>query len=45
MKKLYAAFDLHASNNYLAVIDEEGKRLVSRKLANDPEGGVNGVRP
>lgn len=35
--KLYAAFDLHSSNSYLAVIDEEGKRLLTNKLANNPE--------
>ena len=37
MGTLYAAFDLHASNNYLAIIDEEGERVMSRKLENDPE--------
>lgn len=34
--KLYAAFDLHSSNSYVAVIDEEGKPLLSKKLANEP---------
>ena len=37
MRRLYAGFDLHASNNYLAVIDEEGRRVLSRKLRNDPD--------
>ena len=37
MRRLYAGFDLHSSSSYLAVIDEEGKRLVSKKLANDPD--------
>jgi transposase len=33
--KLYAAFDLHSSNSYLSVIDEEGKKRLEKKLAND----------
>lgn len=37
MRRLYAGFDLHSSSSYLAVIDEEGKRLVSKKLINDPD--------
>jgi transposase len=37
MKKLYAGFDLHANNSYLAIMDARGKRLFSRKLANEPE--------
>ena len=37
MNTLYAAFDLHSSNSYLAIIDEEGKRVFSRKLPNDPD--------
>lgn len=34
--KLYGAFDLHSSNNYLAIIDEQDKRLFKKKLHNDP---------
>lgn len=34
--KLYAATDLHASNNYLAIIDENGKRRFKQKLPNNP---------
>lgn len=45
MRRLYAAFDLHASTNYLAVIDDEGKRLVSRKLPNDPERILTALEP
>ncbi len=43
--KLYAAFDLHSSNNYLAVIDEKGKRLVSKKLENEPSQIVTALAP
>ena len=33
--KLYCGIDLHSSNNYFAVIDEAGKRVYKRRLAND----------
>lgn len=45
MSRLYAAFDLHSSNNYLALIDEGGKRLLSRKLANNPKEILATLRP
>jgi transposase len=35
--KLYAGFDLHSSNSYLAIIDEKGKRVYKKKLRNDPD--------
>lgn len=35
--KLYAAFDLHANNNYLAIIDKKDTRLYKRKLPNEPD--------
>ena len=35
--RLYAGIDLHASNNFLAVIDENGKRVYRKKLANETE--------
>ena len=33
---LYAAFDLHAKSNHLGIIDETGKRLLMKKLPNEP---------
>jgi len=33
--KLYAGIDLHSSNNFLGIIDEEGKQLYSRRLKNN----------
>lgn len=45
MKTLYAAFDLHASNSYLAIIDAEGKRVFSKKIPNDPELIVAALSP
>ena len=35
MRELYAGFDLHSNNNYLGIIDGEGKRVFNRKLSND----------
>jgi transposase len=35
--QLYAGIDLHATNNYLAVVDESGKRVFKQKLPNEIE--------
>ena len=35
--KLYAATDGHASNNYLAIIDENGERRFKQKLPNNAD--------
>ena len=34
--KVYAGIDLHANNNYLGVVDEDGKRLFGKRICNDP---------
>jgi transposase len=33
---LYAAFDLHSSNSYLGIVEENGKRTFKRRLRNEP---------
>ena len=33
---LYGGFDLHSSNTYVGIIDEDGKRIWKKKLRNDP---------
>lgn len=43
--KLYTAFDLHSSNNYLGIIDGNGKRIFKRKLPNDPKYILAALRP
>jgi transposase len=43
--KMYGAFDLHSSNNYLSVIDEQGKRVLEKKLSNDAEAIVRVLSP
>jgi transposase len=45
MMKLYAAFDLHSSNSYVAVIDEGGKKILAKKLANDPQQILTALAP
>ncbi len=34
---LYIGFDLHSSNTYVGIIDENGRRMWKKKLRNDPE--------
>ncbi len=43
--KLYTGFDLHSSNNYLAIIDEKGKRVHKKRLRNDPESILTALTP
>ncbi len=43
--KLYTGFDLHSTNNYLAIIDEKGKRVYKRRLRNDPENILTALMP
>lgn len=43
--KLYTGFDLHSSNNYLAIVDEDGRRVYKRKLRNDPESILTTLMP
>jgi transposase len=43
--KLYTGFDLHSSNNYLAIVDEKGKRVYKRRLRNDPESIITTLIP
>jgi transposase len=33
--RLYVGVDLHANNNFVAVVDEKGKRMEHKRLAND----------
>ena len=45
--QVYAGIDLHANNNYLGVVDANGKRILKKKLPNDPEvilGTLNPLR-
>jgi transposase len=37
MKKLYGAFDLHSSNNYLGISDEKDRKVYKKRLPNMPD--------
>ncbi len=43
--KLYTGFDLHSSNNYLAIVDKKGKRVFKKKLRNDPKNILTALMP
>ena len=43
--RLYTAFDLHSNNSYLGIVDESGKRIFKRKLANDPACIIDTLKP
>ena len=34
--RLYTGFDLHSTNSYIGIIDEEGKKIWKKKLRNEP---------
>jgi transposase len=42
---LYTGFDLHSNNNYLGIIDNDGKRIFKRKLRNQPAQILNTLDP
>jgi len=43
--RLYTGIDLHSSNSYLAIIDENGNRVFKRKSPNDPEQILAALAP
>ena len=43
--KLYAGIDLHSNNNYLAISDEEDRRLYQKRLLNQPEVILAALEP
>ena len=42
---LYTGFDLHSSNTYLGIVDEDGKRVFKKKLSNDREVILSTLAP
>ncbi len=42
---LYTGFDLHSSNTYVGIIDEDGKRIWKKKLRNDPNLIIASLEP
>ena len=43
--QVYAGIDLHANNNYLGVVDANGKRVFGKKLSNWLLGATGGTDP
>jgi len=43
--KVYAAFDLHSRSSHLAVLDEQGEKLLNKKLSNDAENMILALEP
>ncbi len=43
--KVYAGIDLHSSNNYIGIIDEEDKRLYQKRLPNRLEHILQALEP
>jgi transposase len=45
MMKLYAGIDLHSSNNYIGIINEEDQRLYQKRLPNQLEYILSALAP
>jgi transposase len=43
--ELYTAFDLHANNSYVAIIDQAGNKIAKKRLLNDPVVILEYLRP
>ena len=43
--ELYTGIDLHSSNSFLAVVDQEGKWMFKKKIANDPSILLHALEP
>lgn len=43
--KLYAGCDLHSTNNYLGIVDQDGKKLFSKKIPNNPDKILKIIAP
>ena len=43
--ELYVGFDVHSSSSVLAVVDEGGKRIMKKKIRNEPDEVVKALEP
>lgn len=43
--QLYCGIDLHANNHVVGLVDEKGRRILNKKLINDPELILNLLEP
>jgi transposase len=37
MRQLYAGCDLHGNNNFVGIVDEQGKKIFNKRLPNEPQ--------
>lgn len=42
---LYAGIDLHSNNSYVCVIDEQDRRILERRFANDAQAMIQALSP
>jgi transposase len=45
MRVLYAGSDLHSNNNFLGIMDEQGKKVFKKRLSNDPRVVLDNLKP
>jgi Transposase and inactivated derivatives len=45
MKGLYAGSDLHSNNNFLGIMDGQGKKVFKKRLSNDPRVVLDNLKP
>ena len=45
MRTLYAGSDLHSNNNFLGIMDGEGKKIFKKRLSNDPRVVLDNLKP
>ena len=43
--KVYAGIDLHSSNNYVGIIDEDDRRLYQKRLPNELHHTLKALEP
>lgn len=43
--KTYAGIDLHSSNNYIGILDDQGRRLFGKRLPNDIDSVLTNLEP
>ena len=43
--KTYAGIDLHSSNNFIGILDDDDKRLYSKRLPNDLSVILSALEP
>ena len=45
IRALYAGSDLHSNNNFLEIMDGQGKKIFKKRLSNDPRVVPDNLQP